>query len=199
MALVPSRRYFQCGHCGTHHFPDTVEADGIRLVGQSADPPKCPVCTTGMAHALLDNEHPIDFCARCRGILLPRTSFALVTQRRRAWATSPPVEPSPVDRDELRRRLACPTCGRVFDTYMHSGPGNVIIDNCATCDVIWLDFGEMRQMIDAPGRDRGSREVHRVDEEYVRRGPDRHAEDRTGDDAARRHDPLVLLADLLFG
>lgn len=199
MALVPSRRYFHCRHCGTYRFPDTVEADGIRIVGQSADPPKCPVCTVGMAHALLDDEHPIDFCGRCRGILLPRTSFALVTQRRRAWATSPPVAPSPVDRDELRRRLACPTCGRTFDTYMHSGPGNVIIDNCAACDVIWLDFGEMRQMVDAPGRDRGSREVHRVDEAYVRRGPDRHAEDRADDDAARQHDPLTLLADLLFG
>jgi Zn-finger nucleic acid-binding protein len=81
---------------------------------------------------------------------------------------------------------------------MHSGPGNVIIDNCAICDVIWLDFGEMRQMVDAPGRDRGSREVQRVDEEYVRRGPDRRAED-TDDDAAGPRDPLILLADLLFG
>jgi hypothetical protein len=33
--------------------------------------------------------------------------------------------------------------------------------------VIWLDFGEMKQMVDAPGRDRGSRQVPRVDSRYV--------------------------------
>lgn len=200
MALVASRRYFQCRHCGTYHFPETVEADGVRIVGQTADAPKCPVCTIAMAHALLDDEHPIDFCARCRGILLPRRSFALVTQKRRAWATSPPAEPLPIDREELRRQLACPTCGRAFDTYPHSGPGNVVIDNCMRCDVVWLDFGEIRQIVDAPGRDRGSREVQRLDEEFVRRGPDRDDEDDGGSEARRRErDPLRLLADVLFG
>lgn len=198
MALVKPRDYFHCGHCGTYHFPNTVEADGIRVVGQTANPPRCPVCATAMAHALLDNEHPIDFCSRCRGILLPRTSFALVTQKRRSWATSPPTGPSPLNRDELRRQLACPACGRRFDTYPHSGPGNVIIDNCVPCDLIWLDFGEMRQIVDAPGRDRGSREIHRVDHEYVRRGPERRDDD-TDDDLTRRHDPLRVLADILFG
>jgi Zn-finger nucleic acid-binding protein len=33
--------------------------------------------------------------------------------------------------------------------------GNVIIDTCGTCDVVWLDFGELKQMEDAPGQDRG--------------------------------------------
>ena len=198
MALAKSRDYLRCGHCGTYHFPEAIEADGIRIVGRTANPPNCPVCSTGMSHALIDNEHPVEFCTRCRGILLPRTAFALVTQRRRAWATSPPAEPLPLNRDELRRRLACPTCGRTFDTYTHSGPGNVIIDNCVPCDMIWLDFGEMRQIVDAPGRDRGSREIHPVDSEYVRRGPDRPVDD-TDEDFSRHRDPLRMLADILFG
>ena len=33
MELVESRRYFVCRHCGTNHFPQTVEQDGIRIVG----------------------------------------------------------------------------------------------------------------------------------------------------------------------
>ena len=74
----------------------------------------------------------------------------------------------------------------------------MIIDNCLPCDMIWLDFGEMRQIVDAPGRDRGSRELHRVDGEYVRRGPDRPVED-TDDDISRPRDPLRMLADILFG
>jgi Zn-finger nucleic acid-binding protein len=31
----------------------------------------------------------------------------------------------------------------------------VVIDSCVTCDLIWLDFGELRQITDAAGRDRG--------------------------------------------
>jgi Zn-finger nucleic acid-binding protein len=197
MRLVASRRYFHCGHCGAYHFPETVAADGVRIVGQLPDAPNCPTCQVALAHALLDDEHPIDFCARCRGILLPRPSFALVTQKRRAWATSPPAEPSPINREELRRQIACPKCRRPFDTYAHAGGGNVVIDNCPGCDVIWLDFGEMRQIVDAPGRDRGSREVHRLDDDYIRRGADGDAED--AEEERRERDPLRVLADVLFG
>jgi Zn-finger nucleic acid-binding protein len=199
MALMASRRYFLCGHCGAYHFPETVAADGVRIVGQLPDAPNCPTCAIALAHALLDEEHPIDFCAKCRGILLPRTSFALVTQKRRAWATSPPAEPFPLNREELRRQIACPKCRRPFATYAHSGPGNVVIDNCARCDIIWLDFGEMRQIVDAPGRDRGSREIPRVDEEYVRRGPDGTDRDDAEEESREARDPLRVLADVLFG
>jgi Zn-finger nucleic acid-binding protein len=201
MVLVESRRHFQCAHCGTYHFTDTIEADSVRIVGPSADAPRCPVCAGAMAHALLDEHHPIDFCARCRGMLMPRTSFAEVTQRRRAWATSPPTPPSPLDHTALRRRRACPRCGSTFETYAHSGPGNVVIDNCTSCDLIWLDFGELRRIVDAPGRDRGSRETYRLDDEYVRRGLDDDDKGDTGirGDALRKRDPLRLLADVLFG
>jgi Zn-finger nucleic acid-binding protein len=125
-----------------------------------------------MAHAVLDDEHPVDFCTACRGVLLPRAAFAMVTNKRRAWATTPPAEPVPLDRRELHRELACPRCRGRFLTYPHLGPGNIVIDNCTRCDLIWLDFGEMRQVVDAPGIDRGSRHVPRVDDAYVRRGPD---------------------------
>jgi Zn-finger nucleic acid-binding protein len=172
MELIESRRYFRCRHCGTFHFPEPIDAEGIRIVGHPQDAPGCPVCSTRMAHAVLDNDHPIDFCARCRGILLPRTTFATVVNVRRAWAASLPAEPVLLNRQELRRTIACPRCGGRFETYPHSGPGNVVIDACTGCDVIWLDFGEMKQIVDAPGRDRGSQHIPRIDEEYVRRGAD---------------------------
>ena len=199
MALVESRRYFQCRHCGTYHFPVSIEADGIRIVGHPAQAPNCPVCAAGMAHALLDDDHPIDFCARCRGVLLPRSTFAVVTMKRRAWATSAPAEPVPIDRRELHRQLRCPKCEGSFETYPHYGPGNVVIDSCARCDVIWLDFGEMRQIVDAPGKDRGSRQVPPIDDEFIRQG---FRQDADEDDDAwvrrRANDPFGFLADLMF-
>jgi Zn-finger nucleic acid-binding protein len=193
MELVESRRYFQCRHCGTFHFPDGTEADGIRIVGTPADAPACPVCKVPMAHALLDGDHPVDFCASCRGALLPRATFAGVINKRRAWATDPPAEPIPLDRRDLARELACPRCRRRFDTYPHYGPGNVVIDSCTSCDLVWLDFGEIRQIVDAPGRDRGSRHMPRIDDDYVRNGPPALEED-----PPMARNPLHVLFNLLF-
>lgn len=43
-------------------------------------------------------------------------------------------------------------------THPYYGPGNVVIDTCEDCNIVWLDFGELSQIVDAPGRDRGERE-----------------------------------------
>lgn len=196
MELVESRRYFRCRHCGTFHFPESLEADGIRVVGTPAESLECPVCKTGMAHALIDSDHPIDFCNKCRGVLLPRSTFAGVVNKRRAWATDPPAEPIALDREALNRELSCPKCSRRFDTYPHYGPGNVVIDSCVSCDVVWLDFGEMRQMVAAPGRDRGSRNIPRVDDSFVRSGPGDRDDDAPHLMSAA--DPLSLLIAALF-
>ena len=44
-----------------------------------------------------------------------------------------------------------------MEVHPYYGPGNVIIDSCTTCDFLWLDAGELRQISDAPGADRGVR------------------------------------------
>ena len=199
MELVESRRYFRCRHCGSSHFPTTIESDGIRISGTPAGAPGCPVCGVPLAHAVLDDEHPVDFCTTCRGALLPRPAFAMVTNKRRAWATTPPSEPVPLDRRELHRTLACPKCRGRFETYPHLGPGNVVIDNCVRCDLIWLDFGELRQIENAPGSDRGSRQVPRIDEAYIRHGTSGEEEDSEADGwwrLQRRTNTLARLFDL---
>jgi Zn-finger nucleic acid-binding protein len=35
------------------------------------------------------------------------------------------------------------------------GPGNIIIDMCVACNLIWLDYGELIKVVEAPGKDRG--------------------------------------------
>ena len=192
MELTESRRFLICRYCGTFNFPDPVDADGVRIVGHLPDAPACPVCDTTLAAAVMDDK-PVHFCARCRGVLLPRTSFASIVGKRRAWATNPPVEPRPLDRTALARGLNCSSCGGRFDTYPHYGPGNVVIDNCTRCDLIWLDFGEIRSIVDAPGRDRGGRQVQPVDDEYVRRIYAAETQDEP-----RQKDILAALVDLLL-
>ena len=48
-----------------------------------------------------------------------------------------------------------------MSTHPYFGPGNVVIDNCEACELVWLDFGELKQIVDAPGKDRGTREMPR--------------------------------------
>jgi len=41
-------------------------------------------------------------------------------------------------------------------TDWYYGPGNIIIDTCPVCDLVWLDAGEFNRAADAPGQDRRS-------------------------------------------
>jgi Zn-finger nucleic acid-binding protein len=155
MELFARRRYYFCNHCGSFHFLDTPESDGIRVLELQAV--SCARCGGRLATAQLDGEHPIQCCTTCRGVLLPRPTFAHVVYTRRTWATSQPVPPLPLNQRELERVVSCPACSKRMETHPYYGPGNVIIDSCQPCDVIWLDFGELQQIAEAPGADRGVR------------------------------------------
>ena len=191
MELVESRRYFVCRHCGSFSFPEPIEVDGIRIVGRTPDANRCPICSTPMDQALIDNTHSAHFCGKCRGILLPRDTFAGVVNRRRAWANGQPVPPPPFDPKSLDRTLACPLCAKRLMTYPYGGPGAIAIDACDPCNVVWLDYRELNQIVDAPGRDRGSRDMPPADDDYpIVPLP-------TDDDTARRGDPLDFILSLL--
>ena len=158
MDLLERRRSFRCTHCGTVKFLDTPEGvDGIRVVGRSEDALRCPLCAVRMSEALLDGCHAVMFCEACRGVLMARERFADVVQVRRAWPSGPPGEPSPIDPREFDRHVFCPGCGARMSTHPYFGPGSVVIDTCDPCDLVWLDLGELRQIADAPGADRGRR------------------------------------------
>lgn len=156
MELFPNRGYFFCQYCSSFHFPETATPDGVRVLAE-AKGLMCPVCKRTLSTGLLDEAHPVHYCTNCRGVLLPRNAFADIVRVRRAWATGVPAKPLPPQPSEFERTAACPMCTRAFQTHPYYGPGNVIIDSCAHCDVIWLDFGELKQIVDAPGGDRGSR------------------------------------------
>jgi len=191
MELVESRKYFVCGHCSSFSFPEPIEVDGIRIVGRTPDARSCPVCRTPLDQAIIDDTHSVHFCGKCRGMLLPRDTFAGIVMRRRAWAVGPAVEPAPFDPRSLERQLACPLCGKRFLTYPYGGGGAVAIDGCEACDVVWLDYRELKQIVDAPGRDRGSREVAPRDDDYA------IVPQRVDASLDARPDPLGFILSLL--
>lgn len=156
MELFERRKYFFCRYCGSFHFIQTPETDGVRVLDRSGTLP-CPVCSATLAKALLDDVHPIHYCEHCRGVLLPRSVFVDTTTARRAFASTPAVAPGRLDERELQRHLRCPRCRQQMDVHPYYGPGNIVMDTCSHCDAIWLDFGELKQIVDAPGNDRGTR------------------------------------------
>jgi Zn-finger nucleic acid-binding protein len=151
MTLLATRPCWQCGHCSTLVCPEPV-ADGVRLTGNAGN--TCPICRQALARAVMDDREPIQVCQRCKGIFMSREAFAATLVARRRAAERPSVIPRPADRSDLERRIACPQCGSEMLTDWYYGPGNIVIDTCTDCDVVWLDAGELGRAIDAPGRDR---------------------------------------------
>jgi Zn-finger nucleic acid-binding protein len=200
MELVAARGYFFCRYCSSFHFPETTAPDGVRVIGEGPRAAACPVCGKTLAAALLDEAHEAHYCRNCRGVLLSRGTFADVVRSRRAWASAPPAESVPLSRADLERRRTCPLCQRNLATHPYYGPGNVVIDSCDTCDVIWLDFGELKQIVDAPGRDRGGRERAAAAREAW--SPDPTAGRpllNRGSDGEAHPSASVDLLDVLFG
>jgi Zn-finger nucleic acid-binding protein len=151
MALLPNRPCWRCAHCSTLVCPEPA-ADGVRVTGEPGH--DCPVCRQQLLRAVMDDRVHLEICERCKGILMPRHAFSHTLTARRRAADTPSVIPHPADRGELDRRTACPRCGGAMITDWYYGPGNIVIDSCPPCDVVWLDAGELQRAIDAPGRDR---------------------------------------------
>jgi Zn-finger nucleic acid-binding protein len=155
MTLFRERDYFFCEHCGAFHFP-SASPDGVRLLGEAPEDVKCPVCHVPLLLATLDDHYRGYQCEKCQGILLGRPSFAQTVKSRRARAPKTTLPPQPLNQEELKRRLHCPTCGQAMNTHPYFGPGNIVIDTCDRCNVIWLDYGELGKVVSAPGMDRGA-------------------------------------------
>jgi Zn-finger nucleic acid-binding protein len=151
MKVAPGRDYWYCEYCSSFYFPKQ-SSDGVRVLGQ-ASTLQCPVCHASLVSASVGGEETL-YCDKCRGLLLKQAAFAVVVRYLRNMATTPATPPPPLDPKEYRRRVDCPNCGRVMDTHPYYGPGNVVIDVCMGCALLWLDCGEFAQIVNAPGSDR---------------------------------------------
>jgi Zn-finger nucleic acid-binding protein len=133
---------------------ETAGDASVRVVGGEDSKRHCPVCSTPFLAGIMDDKYRIEICKRCKGILMPRETFAETVIGRRRAAASPPVIPHHTDSRELQRRVRCPGCSAQMVTDWYYGPGNIVLDTCPACDLAWLDAGELQRVVDAPGPDR---------------------------------------------
>ncbi len=125
------------------------EEDGVEVSGATSDPNlNCPVCFQPLVKASLANTALL-YCTQCHGLLLPMEIVANLVESLRANLDRPAVQ-TPADRDDLKRVLQCPKCNLRMDAHRYAGPGNVVVDTCDNCSLIWLDRGEITRIASAP-------------------------------------------------
>lgn len=149
---VTEHNYFRCDYCGSIHIPQ-ASIDGVKSLKKPGGL-DCPVCRQALVVAALDGLRVLH-CENCQGILFNQSTFGETLRYLRSHAPELAQMPKPLNRSELQRKVLCPSCGRLMDTHPYGGPGNVVIDTCIHCALLWLDPSELHRMVTAPGRDRG--------------------------------------------
>lgn len=149
MSLLLNKQQFKCEYCFSTYFPDKNE-DGIRILDEESET-GCPVCNIPLVYGYIDSVQT-RYCVSCRGILIDQEVFLFVIDNMRAKSTKPTIQPPPVNLQELNRRIKCPRCGHSMSTHFYGGPGNLVVDNCVNCSILWLDNNEFNRVIRSPGR-----------------------------------------------
>ena len=127
-----------CEYCDSACVPEANE-EGIRDLGEASEL-QCPVCKVALNHASME-RHRMFYCARCRGTLVAMPVFVELVDELRSRRAGVAASHA-ADRHGLDRVLQCPGCGKRMDTHYYAGGGNVVIDDCSPCELVWLDAGE---------------------------------------------------------
>jgi Zn-finger nucleic acid-binding protein len=147
MRLDDDKDFFTCDYCDNVFFPEPDEA-GVRVLGEPLAE-ACPVCAVPLVHAAILG-HRFRYCQHCRGMLIGVDTFVATIEDLRANRASPAEIPHLPDPRELDRHIRCPQCRDEMDTHPYGGGGNVVIDICESCQLNWLDYGELRRIVRAP-------------------------------------------------
>ncbi len=139
------RAIFVCDYCGGHAVPP-ADDDGVLLLGLVRE--KCPICNTALSNGLLESLD-ILYCEHCRGMLISMDQFPELISALRSHRDAPAAFLAPRSRADADRALHCPKCGAGMDDHPYGGGGNVNVDSCETCELIWLDRGELRKIASA--------------------------------------------------
>jgi len=140
------RGIYACDYCRSEFVPPP-ESDGVLVLADTRH--SCPICNHHLFEASLET-FPLEYCAHCHGMLVAMDRFIDLVEalRIRGDRFSRHIERrSSVDAD---RYLRCPGCGSRMDGHPYGGGGNVNVDSCEKCDVLWLDGGELRRIAGSP-------------------------------------------------
>lgn len=192
MTLFRERDYYYCEHCRSYHFPK-VNTEGLRVLGENPEGVHCSRCQTLLNLITYDDFFQGYQCPKCLGMLFNRTTFREAIDFHRSRDKTPPEPFRVFEPAELDRVTYCPVCQKTMDTFQYNGPGNIVIDTCHSCDMIWLDYGELQKVVNAPGRDRGVPRTKPSDENKEGSGEEQEKHTKT-----TFQDRIIPLLEALF-
>jgi Zn-finger nucleic acid-binding protein len=139
---------FHCDYCGGEAIPQMGE-DGVQIVGDTGK--HCPTCEGNLADALIELR-PLMYCQYCRGMLVSIQRFLPLIEHMRALRQRMTQYVMPRSDADAGRAVDCPLCGLQMHNHPYAGGGNVHIETCEPCAVIWLDRDELQKIVVAPDR-----------------------------------------------
>lgn len=106
---------------------------------------KCPKCVTRDLVATLVREVEVDRCKQCRGIWCDHRELGeLLTQSK--WQLGKLIGSK--DRQDLNRKKSqCPRDGTDLLRVCSADNPAVVLDSCPKCNGIWLDGGELDELL----------------------------------------------------
>jgi Zn-finger nucleic acid-binding protein len=142
----------QCDYCGGETAPaaDSSLLEKVVDLGRDAGV-DCPVCQNRLTSALIDDS-TIAWCSGCQGMLFVDDVFAMTVTHRRSLYRDAGRIPRPIQPSAYERKLKCSHCRRPMQVHPYYGPGNVVIDSCLPCRLVWVDAGELTRIEQAAGR-----------------------------------------------
>ena len=147
MRLKPDEDSYRCDYCHAVYLPEKDD-DGVRVLGEASSQ-TCPICTIPLVNAAIAKIR-ILYCTQCRGMLIPMPALQALVDELQSVQSGGAIGQPPADAQDLDRKINCPQCHHRMDTHFYAGPGNVIVDSCGICWLIWLDRGELMRIAHAP-------------------------------------------------
>ena len=153
MQPVYGQDHLTCYGCNTFFFPPS-KTNGLDTVQLSAKEtgflcPKCPDESLKVGTIL---STQVACCGNCRGFVVDSGSFGFLAMALRESYKGPEDKPLMVDQNALAERTNCPACYQPMHAHPYHGPGNSVINSCVSCQLTWLDHGELGTIIRAPGQ-----------------------------------------------
>jgi len=109
----------------------------------------------------------IDYCVACEGIWLDAGELELLlddVSARDAFLSS--FKKDEASREKPRK---CPVCGKRMEKALYSGTRAIRIDRCVKGDGVWLDKGELREIVEEASYGRGGMVLDLLKEVFAAR------------------------------
>ena len=144
MMVEENQNLFHCEYCGCYDFPNP-NLDEVALL----DEVSTLTCRYAISRSFQQWVKRVDIfsCPICRGNLISQSKMLPILRQVQLIDSDHEEFRFPQPQSEQERQILCPSCQKEMAVYPYGGPGNVIIQGCGECRLIWLDFGELSKIL----------------------------------------------------